>query len=218
MPRPKKVSDEEILEAMLDLEKDSPDGTVSLSELARKLGVTKQALSQRLDDRKEGRGLVQRGLVARAGKRFKLTERGRVAAETYRRVKVENMSWYMDKVAEAIFDFFLSNAVDVLETPDTRRKLAICYSIPSFLLAAFLSELWSIIPRAVNERVFEKELKKLWERQVRYAGGITLKDAVKFATESLMFLCGERIDELFTRYVNAILGIGFFELAVETIP
>jgi DNA-binding HxlR family transcriptional regulator len=52
---------------MLDLENDSPDGTVSLSELARKLGITKQALSQRLDDREGGRGLAQRGLSLESG-------------------------------------------------------------------------------------------------------------------------------------------------------
>jgi hypothetical protein len=59
---------------------------------------------------------------------------------------------------------------DVLEKPDTKKKLAICYSIPSFLLVAFLSELWSITPRVVNELVLERELEKLWERQTKFTG------------------------------------------------
>jgi hypothetical protein len=45
-------------------------------------------------------------------------------------------------------------------------------------------------------------------------GGKTLRDAMKVAIKFLLFLCGEHVDKIFTTYINAIVGMGFFDLAV----
>ena len=214
MPYPKKVSDEEILEAMLDLEKESPHGTVTLSELARRLGITKQALSQRLDDRKRDKGLVQRGLVARVGRRFKLTDAGRGVAEAYRRMKEEVKSGYAEKVAKFIYELYLSNVVDVFKEVREEERLPLCYSLLSMFLTVFLTELRLIAPKVTNEREFERELKKLWEKQSKYSEA-TLKETAKEAIETLTFACGKHVGEVFNTYLYALLGIGFFNLAVE---
>jgi DNA-binding MarR family transcriptional regulator len=213
MPYLKRVSDEEILEAMLDLEKESPHGTVTLSELARKLGITKQALSQRLDDRKRDRGLVQRGLVARVGRRFKLTDAGRGVAEAYRRMKEEVKSGYAKKVAKFIYELYLSDIVNVPEVREEER-LPLCYSLLSKFLIVFLTELRLITPKVANEREFERELKKLWEKQSKYSEA-TLKEIAKVTIEALAFACGKYIREIFNTYLYTLLGIGFFNLAVE---
>jgi len=214
MPRPKKVSDEEILEAMLDLEEKSPDGTVSLTELARKLGIRKQSLSQRLDDKKRGKGLVQRALVARVGRRFKLTDVGRSVVEAYRRMKEEVKSGYAEKIAKSIYELYLSDVVSVLKEVREEERLPLCYSLLAKFLMVFLAELRLIAPKVINEREFERELKKLWEKQSRYPK-MPLKETAKTAIEALAFACSKHIGEIFNAYLYALLGIGFFNLAIE---
>jgi hypothetical protein len=231
MPRPKKFSDEEILEKMLDLEKKSPDGTVSLSELVRALikeehgeekSIRKQSLSQRLDDKKRGKGLVQRGLVARVGRRFKLTDAGRRVVEAYRKIKEEEISGYIKEIAKTIFyDFYFSSIVNILEAK-SEEKLPICRSLPADLLLLFLVQLKLIPPKVVvNKREFERELKRMWEKQIKYVEEkMTLKDAVREAMEILTYECGEHIGEIFDAfdaYLYALLGMKFYILGLEKV-
>jgi len=228
MPRPKKFSDEEILEKMLDLEKKSPDGTVSLSELVRALikeehgeekSIRKQSLSQRLDDKKRGKGLVQRGLVARVGRRFKLTDAGRRVVEAYRKIKEEEISGYIKEIAKTIFyDFYFSSIVNILEAK-SEEKLPICRSLPADLLLLFLVQLKLIPPKVVvNKREFERELKRMWEKQIKYVEEkMTLKDAVRMTIETLIVDCDEYIGEIFDTYFYALLGMMFFNLGIEKV-
>jgi len=226
MPRPKKFSDEEILEKMLDLERESPDGTVSLSDLARALikeergkeiSIKKQSLSQRLDDKKRGKGFVQRGLVARVGKRFKLTDTGREVAEAYRRIKAEEISGYIEEIAKTIQNFYFSSVVNIKEAK-SEEKLPICRSLLADLLLLFLAQLRLITPKVVNEREFERELKRLWEEQIKYVEEkVTLKDAVREAIKILTFECGEYIGGIFDAYLYALLGMKFLNLGVEKV-
>jgi hypothetical protein len=226
MPRPKKFSDEEILEKMLDLGRKSPDGTVSLSDLARALikeehgkeiSIRKQSLSQRLDDKKRGKGLVQRGLVARVGKRFKLTDAGRGVAEAYRRIKAEEISGYTKEIVKTIQNFYFSSVVNIKEAK-SEEKLPICRFLPADLLLLFLAQLRLITPKVINEREFERELKRLWEEQIKYVKEkVTLKDAVREAIKILTFECGEYIGEIFDAYLYALLGMMFFNLGVEKV-
>jgi hypothetical protein len=232
MPRPKKFSDEEILEKMLDLEKKSPDGTVSLSELHRALikeehgkeiSIRKQSLSQRIDDKKRGKGLVQRGLVVRVGRRFKLTDFGRGVAVAYRGIKEDVVSGYIKIVSKIIamslFELYFENVSNikyVLEKKEEEKKLPICYFLLAAFLTAFLTELRSIAPKVINEWEFERELKKLWEKRIKYSER-TLKEIAESVIKVLTSECSKHIGEIFDVYFHTLLGIGFFNLGLGKI-
>jgi hypothetical protein len=225
VPRPKKFSDEEILEKMLDLEKKSPDGTISLSELARALikeehgkvlRIRKQSLSQRLDDKKRGKGLVQRGLVIRVGRRFKLTEAGRESAEAYRKIREEVESKYIEKIAETLRKYYIASIVSISKVKEEEKRLPLCYFLLANFLLILLLEFRLIVPKVMNKREFERELKRLWEKQCY--SGIALKDIAETTIRSLRVLCGKHVGEIFDTFLLTLQGIVFFNISIITAP
>jgi Mn-dependent DtxR family transcriptional regulator len=236
MTRPKKVSDEEILAKMWELVRKSPDGTVSLSELARELGIRKQSLSQRLYDGRSRRvdsikkrrvkDLVDRGYVIKVGRRYKLTDRGISVAKAYLAVKERIEKRYIDSAVASILEIYAPTIEAIVESIERKepieKRLPLCYLSLDLLLFLILLRLGEIAVKAINENDFERELKNLWEKPDRITR-ITLKEAIRKTLVYASIGCEDHIADIFDKYILALIGIfsfigaGFFNMATTNI-
>jgi CTP-dependent riboflavin kinase len=208
---------------MLDLSKESQDGSVSLSRLAKSLHVSKQLLSQRLYN-KRGTGLVQRGYVVKVGRRYKLTEVGEGLAEAFKSgidVKED-----VDSMAENLFKYYNiaeSALLSFLEKERAEYQSAryyFCHVMLANSLLMFFNTIRSLAYEVINEREFVRKLKNLWESKYVYKTTqnkyvqISLKEYVRRAIELSAYGCTDDIWSIFSELGGVLEGIILMNLSL----
>jgi DNA-binding MarR family transcriptional regulator len=170
----------------------SSSSCVSLSSIAKELGITRQSVHERV------KKLCGEGFVENIGRCYVLTEKGRARLRFIKKVEPE--------CAELIlrhFNIYGRNLEEFLKN-DATRDYALYFIIGSFL-AYFLARITWISLMSFSEKGVEKILEELWNKE--------LKEMTKAVIYAATIIEEKGWDALKT-FVDALQGITIFNATI----
>jgi DNA-binding Lrp family transcriptional regulator len=166
-----------------------PPKCLSISQIAKELGLTRQAVHKRV------KRLSEEGFVRKVGRCYLLTNKGKARLEFARSVE--------RKYAMLFMEYFIG-AVNSFEKNEKIGKPAI-YLIIGFCIAYLLANVARISSLMLREADINKALNEMWDKE--------LKEALKLVIY-ITTIIGEKGWDALKTFIDSIMGIAIFNSAI----
>lgn len=141
----------------VDVLRELSTGGVNLAEIARKYGVSRQAVLKHV------KRLVEKGLVVKTSEgKYELSERGRALLEYAPRIKREDVDYIIELLDKGI-DYFLSSRGKTIN--EDLGGYFVLYALHSFISVAIAVAASASLE--INEKYVDESLESLWREWLK---------------------------------------------------